>query len=102
MRTEGDDDERRNSWCRGHSRNPPAVAAPLSVSFDRPRIIDIRGADHGIGINNLTMKEPQFGHSENPVMPRVPVIEGYRVLKLLRSTFAPNASVPATSSGSHP
>src|SRR6516162_10229279 len=40
------------------------------------RIIDIRGADHGIGIKNLTMNEPQFGHSENPVMPGVLVIEG--------------------------
>ena len=40
------------------------------------RIIDIRGADRGIGIKNLTMNEPQFGHSENPVMPGVLVIEG--------------------------
>jgi 3-hydroxyacyl-[acyl-carrier-protein] dehydratase len=40
------------------------------------RIIDIRGADHGIGIKNRTMNEPQFGRSENPVMPGVLVIEG--------------------------
>ena len=41
------------------------------------RIIDIRGADHGIGIKNLTMNEPQFAHSpENPGMPGVLVIEG--------------------------
>ena len=40
------------------------------------RITDIRGADHGIGIKNLTMNELQFGHSENPVMPGVLVIEG--------------------------
>ena len=41
------------------------------------RVIDIRGEDHGIGIKNLTMNEPQFGHSpENPVMPGVLVIEG--------------------------
>jgi 3-hydroxyacyl-[acyl-carrier-protein] dehydratase len=40
------------------------------------RIIDIRGADHGIGIKNVTMNEPQFGHSENPVMRSVLVIEG--------------------------
>jgi 3-hydroxyacyl-[acyl-carrier-protein] dehydratase len=40
------------------------------------RIIDIRGADHGIGIKNVTMNEPQFGQSENPLMPGVLVIEG--------------------------
>ena len=40
------------------------------------RIIDIRGAHHGIGIKNVTMNEPQFGHSENPFMPGVLVIEG--------------------------
>jgi 3-hydroxymyristoyl/3-hydroxydecanoyl-(acyl carrier protein) dehydratase len=40
------------------------------------RIIDIRGADYGIGIKNVTMNEPQFGHSENPFMPGVLVIEG--------------------------
>ena len=41
------------------------------------RVIDIRGEDHGIGIKNLTMNEPQFGHSpENPGMPGVLVIEG--------------------------
>jgi len=41
------------------------------------RVIDIRGEDHGIGIKNLTMNEPQFGDSpENPVMPSVLVIEG--------------------------
>jgi 3-hydroxyacyl-[acyl-carrier-protein] dehydratase len=40
------------------------------------RITDIRGADHGIGIKNLTMNELQFGHSENPVTPGVLVIEG--------------------------
>jgi len=41
------------------------------------RVIDIRGEDHGIGIKNVTMNEPQFGHSaENPVMPGVLVIEG--------------------------
>jgi 3-hydroxyacyl-[acyl-carrier-protein] dehydratase len=40
------------------------------------RIIDIRGADHGVGIKNVTMNEPQFGRSENPSMPGVLVIEG--------------------------
>ena len=40
------------------------------------RITDIRGADHGIGIKNVTINEPQFGHSENPSMPGVLVIEG--------------------------
>jgi 3-hydroxyacyl-[acyl-carrier-protein] dehydratase len=42
------------------------------------RIIDIRGDDHGIGIKNVTINEPQFlGHfPENPVMPGVLVIEG--------------------------
>jgi 3-hydroxyacyl-[acyl-carrier-protein] dehydratase len=41
------------------------------------RVIDIRGEDHGIGIKNVTMNEPQFGGSrENPVMPSVLVIEG--------------------------
>jgi 3-hydroxyacyl-[acyl-carrier-protein] dehydratase len=42
------------------------------------RIIDIRGDEHGIGIKNITMNEPQFvGHfPENPVMPGVLVIEG--------------------------
>src|ERR1700745_2881444 len=27
---------RRNTWCRGYYRSPPAAAAPLSVSSDRP------------------------------------------------------------------
>src|SRR5262249_3930847 len=41
------------------------------------RVIDIRGEDHGIGIKNLTMNEPQFGYSpENPGMPGVLGIEG--------------------------
>jgi 3-hydroxyacyl-[acyl-carrier-protein] dehydratase len=42
------------------------------------RVIDIRGDDHGIGIKNVTINEPQFlGHfPENPVMPGVLVIEG--------------------------
>ena len=41
------------------------------------RVIDIRGEDHGIGIKNLTMNEPQFGHAPGtPVMPGVLVIEG--------------------------
>ena len=42
------------------------------------RIIDIRGEDHGIGIKNVTVNEPQFlGHfPDNPVMPGVLVIEG--------------------------
>jgi hypothetical protein len=29
-------DERRNYWCCQYCRNPPAVAAPLSVSAGRP------------------------------------------------------------------
>ena len=42
------------------------------------RIIDIRGDEHGIGIKNVTINEPQFlGHFPgNPVMPGVLVIEG--------------------------
>ena len=42
------------------------------------RIIDIRGEEHGIGIKNVTINEPQFmGHfPDNPVMPGVLVIEG--------------------------
>jgi 3-hydroxyacyl-[acyl-carrier-protein] dehydratase len=42
------------------------------------RVTDIRGDDHGIGIKNITMNEPQFvGHfPENPVMPGVLMIEG--------------------------
>jgi 3-hydroxyacyl-[acyl-carrier-protein] dehydratase len=42
------------------------------------RVIDIRGDEHGIGIKNVTINEPQFvGHfPENPVMPGVLVIEG--------------------------
>src|SRR6516164_1339314 len=42
------------------------------------RVTDIRGEDHGIGIKNLTVNEPQFtGHfPDNPVMPGVLMIEG--------------------------
>jgi 3-hydroxyacyl-[acyl-carrier-protein] dehydratase len=42
------------------------------------RVIEIRGDEHGIGIKNVTMNEPQFvGHfPDNPVMPGVLVIEG--------------------------
>jgi len=42
------------------------------------RIVDIRGDDHGIGIKNITINEPQFmGHfPNNPVMPGVLMIEG--------------------------
>jgi 3-hydroxyacyl-[acyl-carrier-protein] dehydratase len=42
------------------------------------RIVGIRGADHGVGIKNVTFNEPQFlGHfPDNPVMPGVLVIEG--------------------------
>jgi 3-hydroxyacyl-[acyl-carrier-protein] dehydratase len=42
------------------------------------RITDIQGDEHGIGIKNVTINEPQFvGHfPENPVMPGVLVIEG--------------------------
>jgi 3-hydroxyacyl-[acyl-carrier-protein] dehydratase len=42
------------------------------------RIVDIRGEEHGIGIKNVTINEPQFlGHfPENPVMPGVLLIEG--------------------------
>ena len=68
-------DERRNSWCRGYYRNPPAVAAHPFLLVDR--VINMRGDQHGVGIKNLTMNEWQFGHSaENPVMPGVLVIEG--------------------------
>ena len=42
------------------------------------RVTDIRGDEHGIGVKNVTMNEPQFaGHfPDNPVMPGVLVIEG--------------------------
>ena len=42
------------------------------------RIIDIQGDEHGIGIKNVTVNEPQFlGHfPNNPVMPGVLLIEG--------------------------
>jgi len=42
------------------------------------RIVDIRGEEHGIGIKNVTVNEPQFlGHfPDNPVMPGVLLIEG--------------------------
>ena len=42
------------------------------------RIIDIRGDEHGVGIKNVTINEPQFiGHfPNNPVMPGVLVLEG--------------------------
>jgi len=42
------------------------------------RIIDIRGEEHGVGIKNVTVNEPQFlGHfPDNPVMPGVLLIEG--------------------------
>ena len=69
------------------------------------RVIDIRGEDHGIGIRNLTMNEPQFGHSaENPVIPGVLVIEGIAqtacvlALRLMPRTSgsAPCFSCPST------
>ena len=42
------------------------------------KVIDIRGAEGGIGIKNVTINEPQFqGHfPENPVFPGVLMIEG--------------------------
>ena len=42
------------------------------------RIVDMRGDQHGVGIKNVTINEPQFlGHfPDNPVMPGVLVIEG--------------------------
>jgi 3-hydroxyacyl-[acyl-carrier-protein] dehydratase len=42
------------------------------------RIYDIRGDEHGIGVNNVTANEPHFqGHFPgNPVMPGVLVLEG--------------------------
>jgi 3-hydroxyacyl-[acyl-carrier-protein] dehydratase len=42
------------------------------------RVIDIRGDEHGVGIKNVTMNEPQFvgDFPDNPVMPGVLVIEG--------------------------
>jgi 3-hydroxyacyl-[acyl-carrier-protein] dehydratase len=42
------------------------------------RVVDIRGEDHGVGIKNVTINEPQFiGHfPDNPVMPGVLLIEG--------------------------
>ena len=43
------------------------------------RVIDIRGDEHGIGIKNVTINEPQFlGHfPENPVMPGRPGDRGH-------------------------
>ena len=42
------------------------------------RVIDIRGDEHGVGIKNVTINEPQFqGHFPgNPVFPGVLMIEG--------------------------
>ncbi len=42
------------------------------------RIVDIQGEEHGIGIKNVSINEPQFlGHfPDNPVMPGVLLIEG--------------------------
>jgi 3-hydroxyacyl-[acyl-carrier-protein] dehydratase len=42
------------------------------------RVMDIRGDEHGIGIKNVTINEPQFqGHFPgNPVFPGVLMIEG--------------------------
>ena len=42
------------------------------------RVIDIHGDEHGIGIKNVTINEPQFqGHFPgNPVFPGVLMIEG--------------------------
>jgi 3-hydroxyacyl-[acyl-carrier-protein] dehydratase len=42
------------------------------------RVIDIHGDEHGVGIKNVTISEPQFaGHfPDNPIMPGVLVIEG--------------------------
>jgi 3-hydroxyacyl-[acyl-carrier-protein] dehydratase len=42
------------------------------------RVTEIRGDEHGVGIKNVTINEPQFlGHfPDNPVMPGVLVIEG--------------------------
>ena len=42
------------------------------------RVTDIRGDEHGIGIKNITINEPQFlGHfPENPVMPGRPCDRG--------------------------
>ena len=42
------------------------------------RVTDMRGDEHGVGIKNVTMNEPQFvGHfPDNPVMPGVLIIEG--------------------------
>ena len=42
------------------------------------KVIDIRGDEHGIGIKNVTVNEPQFlGHFPSaPVMPGVLMLEG--------------------------
>ncbi len=63
------------------------------------RIIDMRGDEHGVGIKNVTINEPQFvGHfPENPVMPGVLVIEGIAqtaavlALRLLKASDEPRS-----------
>jgi 3-hydroxyacyl-[acyl-carrier-protein] dehydratase len=60
------------------------------------RVIGIDGDEHGIGIKNVTINEPQFqGHFPgNPVFPGVLMIEGMAQTAGVLCMIAMNASEP--------